>query len=42
MGIGQIIAIVVIILCVVFAAIGTGPGLLTIGLIGALAVARLT
>lgn len=41
-GLGAIIAIIVLVLCVVLAVVGGLTPLLTLGLIGALAVARLT
>jgi hypothetical protein len=40
-GLGSIIAIVVLVLCVVLAVVNQGP-LVILGLIGALAIARLT
>jgi hypothetical protein len=40
-GLGAVIAIIVLVLCVVFAVVGELP-LVLAGLIGALAVARLT
>lgn len=41
-GLGAIIAVVVLVLCVVLAVVGGLTPLITLGLIGALAVARLT
>lgn len=40
--IGSVIALVVLIICIVLAVLGEGPSGITLALIGALAVARLT